>query len=443
MQSIDDLELGPVIGEGSYAVIRLARRKSDGTLFAIKIISKAHVLRLNKVSYVQQERNVLASVSHPNVISLLACFQDSRFLYFVLELATCGDLQVFIKKNGPLPQPVVEFYSLQLISALHYLRSVDVIHRDLKPSNVLIADNKSLKLTDFGTAKPGANNVAEQAQVAPSFAGTAAYVPPEMLESGEFSLATDLWSLGCVIYEMIEGSPPFVANTDYLTFQLILEGSVTFSEKFSEDARNLILSLLHKNPLERLGIDDVSSISRHPFFQNYSLNFVNTVDCPPVEIFQGLVFSRLLTWLDDDLTAEFDDISQVSSPAPRRNSISNTEKQVCLLSTDNRWKYFLNEGECVIFTGLIKKRTRITPWKTRRLVLTDKPRLFYVDVGRMEVRGEIPWSFSVDELTVVIPTSSKAQFFRIDIPKRKYILEAIDGNSGYTWQSKILSLQNS
>ncbi|KAL0218578.1 hypothetical protein P9112_004231 [Eukaryota sp. TZLM1-RC] len=405
---LDEFDLGPVIGEGAYAVIRLGRHRVNGTLFAIKIISKAHVYKLNKVSYVQQERTVLSSVSHPNIIRLHSCFQDERFLYFVLELATRGDLQMLIKKNGPLPIPIVCHYALEIISALHYLRTHNIIHRDLKPSNILIAEDYSLKLTDFGTAKTNKDDTVPTQ----SFAGTASYVAPEMLESGEFSLATDLWSLGIVIYELIEGSPPFAGSTDYLTFQLIMDGAISFSSRFSAEAQDLITKLLNRDPLLRFGLKDASLIANHPFFS-----------CPdPTVDFSQLNFPHFSSWNDDDLVSDFEESRQ-----SRKSSVEKTD------NFDTNWQQFILPEENVVFTGMIRKRTRITPWRIRRLVLTDQPRFFYIDMNRLEIRGEIPWSDAVEELSIDVPSSSKAQFFRVEIPNRKYIMESIDGNSGYTW----------
>ncbi|KAL0240013.1 hypothetical protein GEMRC1_010121 [Eukaryota sp. GEM-RC1] len=265
--SLQDYDLGLVIGEGSFSLCRLARRRSDGKLFAMKIVSKAHVFKLGKVAYVQQERNILTSLIHPNIIRLYCCFHDERFLYFVLELASFGDLQMLIKQNGPLPLPVVKLYTSQLVSALCHLREKKVIHRDLKPANVLISDDMTLKLTDFGTAKKDSQNDSDT-PVSPSFAGSALYVPPEMLEGGQFSYATDLWSLGCIIFEMLTGRSPFNAKTDYLTFQLILTCTYTFPPSFDEDTKCLVRSLLKRHPEERLGFKNLQYLTNHRFFSD-------------------------------------------------------------------------------------------------------------------------------------------------------------------------------
>jgi 3-phosphoinositide dependent protein kinase-1 len=136
-------------------------------------------------------------------------------------------------------------------------RREEVIHRDLKPENLLLDERGHLKLIDFGSAKalflPPATR--KSGNRATSFVGTAEYVSPEVLRNQPISYASDLWALGCIVYQLLAGSPPFKAASEYLTFQLVTSREFTYPEGFPEEARDLVDRLLQLEPRKRIGKD--------------------------------------------------------------------------------------------------------------------------------------------------------------------------------------------
>lgn len=150
-------------------------------------------------------------------------------------------------------------YSAQLIVALDYLHTKQVAHRDLKPENLLLDSNKHIKLADFGSAiEIGADSESKEA-------GTQNYAAPELL-LGKGGKAADLWSLGCILFEMFTGKVPFMVTGVFALLERIEKEQVVFSKKVPELAKDLCLALLKVKENERLGFNGMHEVKAHPFF---------------------------------------------------------------------------------------------------------------------------------------------------------------------------------
>src|SRR6202012_3226269 len=142
------------LGEGSYSTVLAATDRNNGREYAIKVLDKRHIIKEKKVKYVNIEKDTLNRLTeHPGIVRLYYTFQDERSLYFVLDLATGGELLGFLKKMTTFDEECTRFYGAQILDAIEYMHSRGVIHRDLKPENVLLDDQMHVKITDFGTAK--------------------------------------------------------------------------------------------------------------------------------------------------------------------------------------------------------------------------------------------------------------------------------------------------
>jgi serine/threonine protein kinase len=277
-----DFEMGEVIGDGSYSTVIYAKEKSPPFReFAIKILDKKHIIKHKKVAYVNVEKHVLSVLNgHPSVIRLYFTFQDEQSLYFVLSLCKNGDLLDLIRSNEGLTLEATKYYGAQLVEAIEFIHSRNVIHRDLKPENVLLDADFHIKLADFGTSKLLDSNAPaslEPPEVAPgkrshSFVGTAEYVPPELLNDTPASLyAMDIWALGCMLYQMMANKPPFKGGNEYQTFQKIIKRDFDFKPGFDPLLKDLVMRLLEADVSRRLGCAsvmkaDFTTIKSHPFF---------------------------------------------------------------------------------------------------------------------------------------------------------------------------------
>ena len=281
-KGVRDFVFGRNLGEGSYSTVVLGTDRQTLKEYAVKILDKKHIIKEKKIKYVNIEKDTLNRlIEHPGIVRLYYTFQDSASLYYVLDIASGGELLGVLKKIGSFDVECTRFYGAQILCAIEHMHDRGVIHRDLKPENVLLDDQMHIKITDFGTAKllpdprkpkgapqidiPGVGTPDddEESTRARSFVGTAEYVSPELLTDKNACKASDLWAFGCIIYQLLTGRPPFKAGNEYLTFQKIVGLEYEFPPGFPPAARDLVERLLVLDPQRRLSIEHIKN---HEFF---------------------------------------------------------------------------------------------------------------------------------------------------------------------------------
>ncbi|CAN4126497.1 unnamed protein product [Withania somnifera] len=449
--TIQDFELGKIYGVGSYSKVVRAKKKDTGNLYALKIMDKKFITKENKTAYVKLERIVLDQLDHPGIIRLFFTFQDTFSLYMALESCEGGELFDQITRKGRLSEDEARFYAAEVVDALEYIHSMGLIHRDIKPENLLLTSDGHIKIADFGSVKPMQDSIitvlpnAASDDKACTFVGTAAYVPPEVLNSSPATFGNDLWALGCTLYQMLSGTSPFKDASEWLIFQRIIARDIRFPNYFSNEARDLIDQLLDIYPSKRPGAgpDGYASLKNHPFFSGFDWKNLRS-QTPPRLAMEPKAPSTHSSGDEQDPSWNPSHIGDGSvRPNDGNGGAASTSEVVSITrlasidSFDSNWKQFLDPGESVLMISMVKKLQKLTSKKVQ-LILTNKPKLIYVDPSKLVVKGNIIWSDNPNDLSIQVTSPSQ---FKICTPKKVMSFED-SKQRAQQWKKAIEALQN-
>uniref|UniRef100_A0AAV2MDB7 Uncharacterized protein n=1 Tax=Knipowitschia caucasica TaxID=637954 RepID=A0AAV2MDB7_KNICA len=264
-----DFDYLKLIGKGSFGKVLLARHRTQGGYYAVKVLQKDLIVKRREQRHVMVERSVLLKgLDHPFLVGLHFSFQTPNTLYFVLDYVNGGELFFHLQREGSFPEPRSSFYAAEMALALGYLHSLKIVYRDLKPENILLDCDGHVMLTDFGLCKEGV----AMGGVMHTFCGTPEYLAPEVLQGQPYSPTVDWWSLGSVLFEMLFSLPPFYSQNKADMFENILHAPLKVPAGASKAARSLLERLLDRDVTTRLGCTaDMADIQDHPFFE--SLDF--------------------------------------------------------------------------------------------------------------------------------------------------------------------------
>ncbi|XP_057594046.1 serine/threonine-protein kinase LATS1 isoform X1 [Hippopotamus amphibius kiboko] len=301
------------LGIGAFGEVCLARKVDTKALYATKTLRKKDVLLRNQVAHVKAERDILAEADNEWVVRLYYSFQDKDNLYFVMDYIPGGDMMSLLIRMGIFPENLARFYIAELTCAVESVHKMGFIHRDIKPDNILIDRDGHIKLTDFGLCtgfrwthdskyyqsgdhprqdsmdfsnewgdpsncrcgdrlKPLERRAARQHQrcLAHSLVGTPNYIAPEVLLRTGYTQLCDWWSVGVILFEMLVGQPPFLAQTPFETQVKVINWQTSLhippQAKLSPEASDLIIKLC-RGPEDRLGKNGADEIKAHPFFK--------------------------------------------------------------------------------------------------------------------------------------------------------------------------------
>ncbi|XP_075840633.1 serine/threonine-protein kinase Nek5 isoform X1 [Microtus pennsylvanicus] len=256
---MDKFDLIKIIGEGTYGKVYLAKHKTGSDQCVIKETDFTKEKEASKKEVV-----LLAQMRHPNIVTFFGSFQENNRLFIVMEYCDGGDLMQRIQRQrGVLfSEDQILCWFVQISLGLKHIHDRKILHRDIKSQNIFLSKNGMVaKLGDFGTAR-ALNNSMELAQTC---AGTPYYLSPEICQNRPYNNKTDIWSLGCVLYELCTLKHPFESNNLHHLVLKICQGRVTpISPHFSPDLQSLIPQLFKVCPQDR---PSINSLLKRPFLE--------------------------------------------------------------------------------------------------------------------------------------------------------------------------------
>ncbi|EEY67999.1 RAC family serine/threonine-protein kinase [Phytophthora infestans T30-4] len=266
--SMKDFTVYNVIGKGGFGTVVNAVKKSDGQIYALKILEKGKMTKYDVESSFTEMR-VAQNIHHPFIAGLRIAFQSRTKLFLGMNYYGGGDLFHHMSKGSScrIPSDRAHFYTAELVLGIHHLHQHDILYRDIKPENVMIDAEGHVALVDFGLAKL---HVSEY-KGAKTMAGSPQYTAPELLlpkAKRSYGKAADWWSLGILLYEMSVGKSPFYDNNIEKMYQKIQNDPLVFPSKpaLTDELKSILRGFLQKDPTKRLGTN-ISDILQHPYFR--------------------------------------------------------------------------------------------------------------------------------------------------------------------------------
>ncbi|XP_067451398.1 interferon-induced very large GTPase 1-like [Thunnus thynnus] len=248
------------IGKGGFGMAILVKSKEDGHQYVIKEIGISRMSPEERQK-AQKEVEVLAKMSHPNIVQYKESFEVKDCLCIVMGYCEGGDLLEKIKsqKGELFSEDQILDWFVQICLALKHIHDRKILHRDIKPQNIFLTKDETVQLGDFGVSR--VLNSTEE--LATTCIGTPLYLSPEIWKNKPYNNKSDIWALGCVLYEMCTLKPAFNAdNSMHLEVKIVRGLYPRVSDHYSQELRSLLEQLLKPNPTER---PSVSSILEEPF----------------------------------------------------------------------------------------------------------------------------------------------------------------------------------
>ena len=268
---LGQFSLQSVLGRGGMATTYRARRGSDGQTVALKVPHEGCLSDQTFVTRFLREGNLGEQLHHPRIVRIFAAGEDKGRPFLAMEMVEGRTLKQEIRERAPLPLKQALEITRDIAEALDYAHAKGVVHRDLKPENVMLLPDGTIKVMDFGIAR-----LADQPGLTTSniFLGTPLYAAPEMVDPKSVDHRVDLYALGIILYEMLEGGVPFTADSPFRVIEMHMRQPLPAPEQLAHPVPApvwaIILRLCEKGPAARYQSAETLLVEMNRLLQNFS-----------------------------------------------------------------------------------------------------------------------------------------------------------------------------
>ncbi|KAM0715256.1 hypothetical protein Q7P37_008754 [Cladosporium fusiforme] len=259
VEGLKDFQLGDCLGRGAFGSVYRALKWSTGETVAIKQVRLSDLPK-SELNVIMQEIDLLKNLNHANIVKYHGFVKTADNLYIILEYCENGSLHSICKNFGKFPENLVSLYTSQVLQGLLFLHEQGVIHRDIKGANILTTKEGLVKLADFGVATKA------QGLTEGSVVGTPYWMAPEVIELSGSTTASDIWSLGCTVIELLDGKPPYhrLAPMPAL-FRIVNDDHPPLPEGASPLVRDFLMQCFQKDPNLRV---TAKKLLKHPWIMS-------------------------------------------------------------------------------------------------------------------------------------------------------------------------------
>lgn len=256
---LKDYQLGDCLGKGAFGSVYWALNMGTGETVAVKQIKLADLPK-SELRVITLEIDLLKNLDHPNIVKYRGFVKSSESLNIILEYCENGSLHSISKNFGKFPENLVGIYMSQVLHGLLYLHEQGVIHRDIKGANILTTKYGLVKLADFGVATR--TTTFHESSVV----GTPYWMAPEVIELSGATTASDIWSLGCTVIELLDGKPPYhKLQPMHALFRIVNDDHPPIPEGASPVVRDFLMQCFQKDPNLRVS---ARKLLKHPWIVN-------------------------------------------------------------------------------------------------------------------------------------------------------------------------------
>ena len=241
-----------LIGNGAFSVVKLGFDMLTNQPVAVKIIQKSSISDQMPLEHILKVNEILKMLDHPGIAKFIDFLQDDTAYYIITEYCDGGELFDFIISRNRVEEPLAKRLFKQIVLTVAYMHQQGVIHRDLKPENILLTQNKNIKIIDFGLASDHAYEPLHDR------CGSPCYIAPESLTETEYyGIPADIWSLGVILYTLVDGSLPWNYQDSTRMYEQITQGDFPMPTTISVQCQDLLKNILNPDPKKRFTTDQI------------------------------------------------------------------------------------------------------------------------------------------------------------------------------------------